>query len=154
MAFLRVCVCYHPYHQPMRGPDFLCLSHHRKVVLLLSHLIFGNSWHVGHCLLGPWLSLVNCLSLLFACFPQGFIFSSFVFKSSLYVMWHTLSSYVLNVYIYSFFFGCTCSAVCRILEPGPQAVKTLSPNHWTTREFPRTYSLFLKTLIFLFCIGV
>ena len=34
---------------------------------------------------------------------------------------------VLNI----FSFGCTCCAVCRVLEPGPQAVKTLSPNHWT-----------------------
>ena len=23
------------------------------------------------------------------------------------------------------------------IEPAPSAVKTLSPNHWTTKEFPR-----------------
>ena len=46
------------------------------------------------------------------------------------------------VYIYFFLLGlCHCVA-CRILvpqpgiEPGPLAVRALSPNHWATREFP------------------
>ena len=39
-------------------------------------------------------------------------------------------------------FGHTCCAACKILvprlriEPAPSVVKTQSPNHWTTGEFP------------------
>ena len=42
-----------------------------------------------------------------------------------------------------------CHAVCRILVPqpgielGPTAVKVLSPNHWTAREFPSLVCLFV-----------
>ena len=31
------------------------------------------------------------------------------------------------------------------VEPGPSAVKSLSPNHWTTREFP-PFRLYFKII--------
>ena len=45
-----------------------------------------------------------------------------------------------NVYLFIYFW--LCHAACGILvpragiEPRPLAVKALSPNHWTSREFP------------------
>ena len=50
-------------------------------------------------------------------------------------------TYILFFFNFYFFFWSHCTA-CRILvprpgiEPRPTAVKVLSPNHWTTREFP------------------
>ena len=55
-----------------------------------------------------------------------------------------------------FFFWLHCVA-CGILvprpgvEPMPSAVKSLSPNHWTSREFPMDLQL-TKEWIFLFCL--
>ena len=54
------------------------------------------------------------------------------------------SQEILYIYIIflSFFCGCTIRLTCRILLPWPRiaptslAVKTWSPNHWITWEFP------------------
>ena len=71
---------------------------------------------------------------------------------------------------FSFFFFWSHCAACGNLvpwpgiEPGPRAVKAQSPNHWTTREFPRQFrntlnqhksqvfflSLFFKKIYLLF----
>ena len=63
----------------------------------------------------------------------------------------TQCSFGVRQYAFFFFF-----ASCRI-EPGPLAVKALSPNHWTTREFPIICHFlsmgawsFLKRKIYLF----
>ena len=46
------------------------------------------------------------------------------------------------IFFLFFYFFWPCLAVCGILvpqpgiEPGPTAMKALSPNHWTAREFP------------------
>ena len=46
-----------------------------------------------------------------------------------------------------------CSLACRILvpwtgiKPGPLAVKGWNPNHWTTREFPAQFLIWLFFLI-------
>ena len=67
--------------------------------------------------------------------------------------WH--SYYLLNIYITMpfllFFFWPYCEA-CGILvpwpgiEPGPPAMKVLTPNHWTTREV-RVISLYMLTAL-------
>ena len=63
-----------------------------------------------------------------------------------------------SIHLIGFFFFWSCSEACGILvprpgiEPVPSAVKALSPNHWTAREFPTqiasitiiTDSLYLK----------
>ena len=53
------------------------------------------------------------------------------------------------IFFYFYFLATPC-VTCRILvpqpgiEPGPTAMKALSPNHWTTRELPRPKSLETK----------
>ena len=56
-------------------------------------------------------------------------------------MWGMMS---LIKFIYLFikkFFFWPHHAACRILAPGPSAMKALSPNHWTAREFPHLFIL-------------
>ena len=50
-------------------------------------------------------------------------------------------------------------AACGILvpQPGtksrPPAVEAQSPNHWTTREFPRSSSFFIFTYLFIYLVA-
>ena len=59
------------------------------------------------------------------------------------------------VYLFIGFFFLPHHAACSILvpwsktEPGPLAVKTWSPNHWTAREFPTCLFLLLLPLFLL-----
>ena len=52
------------------------------------------------------------------------------------------------------FMTCPHLKVCRILfpqiviNPGPSAVNVLSPNHWTTREFPKGFNFYASCLSF------
>ena len=68
-------------------------------------------------------------------FDKLLFFSFFRDNLLLYLLY----IFIIFIYIYLFILGGTA---CGILvpgpgiEPGPSAVKALSPNHWTTREFP------------------
>ena len=45
-------------------------------------------------------------------------------------------------YSFVYFFGHAAQLTGRPgIEPTPSAVKSQSPNHWTTREFPSHYAL-------------
>ena len=67
---------------------------------------------------------------------------------------HGLGEEVLfiYIYIYFFFFFLATLVACGILLPqpgiesGPSAVKAWSPNHWTTREFPKGRSFYRQNL--------
>ena len=85
---------------------------------------------------GPWPCLMT--ELLWFC-PVWLLFLCFCIYS---LLW-------LNLFFYFSFIFWSCHVACRILvslpgiEPGPSAVKAWSPNHWTTREFPKSI-LWLK----------
>ena len=54
---------------------------------------------------------------------------------------HTISWRVVSLSLFFWLLHVTCRILVPWsgIEPGPRAVKALSPNHWTTREFPRPY---------------
>ena len=65
-------------------------------------------------------------------------------------MYIHICMYIIYIHIWYFFWP--PRAACGILVPqlgvgpGPSAVKAPSPNHWTAREFPYIYDIFLIDL--------
>ena len=127
--------------QPLRhqGSPYL-------VILICISLMISDVEHLLMFLLAIWM-----LSLAKYLFSSSVHF--WIKKFSHQIVWllyifGILTPYQIQIFSQKhtvfFFFFWLCCAACRILvpwpgvEPRPTAVKALSPNHWTTRELPRT----------------